>query len=145
MHVTLIKPVYNEHLSYVILYKCCLGRSHETGFTVYLYPPELFIWYHNLVINNYCFIGKQIFGSIKYSGTVFVSTEKGENYVGIVFGYVNNRKFYLLSWKQKNYNYELTTFKAGIKGINLKVYINQWWNKISKLVYIFFYIYWNFF
>jgi hypothetical protein len=63
---------------------------------------------------------------LKYSGTVFVSTEKGENYVGIVFGYVNNRKFYLLSWKQKNYNYELTTFKAGIKGINLKVYINQW-------------------
>jgi hypothetical protein len=79
-----------------------------------------------LPINNYHFIGKQIFGSIKYSGTVFVSTEKGENYVGIVFGYVNNRKFYLLSWKQKNYNYELTTFQAGIKGINLKVYINHW-------------------
>jgi len=79
-----------------------------------------------LVLNNYCFIGKQIFGSVKYSGTVFVSTEKGENYVGIVFGYVSNRKFYLLSWKQKNYNYELTTFQTGIKGINLKVYINQW-------------------
>jgi hypothetical protein len=58
--------------------------------------------------------------------TPFSSTEKGENYVGIVFGYVNNRKFYLLSWKQKNYNYELTTFEAGIKGINLKVYINHW-------------------
>ena len=79
-----------------------------------------------MAINNYCFIGKQIFGSVQYSGTVFVSTEKGENYVGIVFGYANNRKFYLLSWKQKNYNFELTTFQAGIKGINLKVYIIQW-------------------
>ncbi|XP_052067581.1 uncharacterized protein LOC127706896 isoform X1 [Mytilus californianus] len=66
-------------------------------------------------------IGQQTYGSMKYSGTVYVPSDKGDNYIGIVFGYVNNRKFYLLSWKPTNYNFETTTFQTGVKGLNLKV------------------------
>ncbi|CAG2227703.1 THBS2S [Mytilus edulis] len=64
---------------------------------------------------------EQTYGSMKYSGTVYVPSDKGDNYIGIVFGYVNNRKFYLLSWKPTNYNFETTTFQTGVKGLNLKV------------------------
>ncbi|XP_071121965.1 uncharacterized protein [Mytilus edulis] len=66
-------------------------------------------------------IGSQSYSSIRYSGTIYVRSDIGDNYVGIVFGYNSNRKFYLVSWKTKNYNFDLKTYQAGIKGINIKV------------------------
>lgn len=66
-------------------------------------------------------IGSQVYGSVSYTGTLFIRSTKGENYIGIVFGYVNNRKFYLVSWRTTNYNFDAATFKAGIKGLQIKI------------------------
>ena len=37
VHLTLIKPVFSDLLSYVTLFKCSVGRSHTTGLTVFGY------------------------------------------------------------------------------------------------------------
>jgi hypothetical protein len=34
VHLILIKPVVSNHLSYVTIFQCTLGRSHKTGLTV---------------------------------------------------------------------------------------------------------------
>ena len=34
MHFTLIKPLFSDHLFYVTLFQCSLGRSHKTCVTV---------------------------------------------------------------------------------------------------------------
>ena len=65
--------------------------------------------------------GSQSYGSITYSGTFYVRSDKGDNYFGIVFGYVSNRRFYLVSWKTKNYNFDTSTYQAGIAGVQMKV------------------------
>ena len=36
VHFILIKPVFSDHLSYVTLFQCSLGRSHKTRLTVYV-------------------------------------------------------------------------------------------------------------
>jgi hypothetical protein len=33
VHFILIKPALSDHLSYVTLFQCSLGRSHKTGLT----------------------------------------------------------------------------------------------------------------
>ena len=37
VHFILIKPVLSNHLSYLTLFLCSLGRSHKTGLTVLQY------------------------------------------------------------------------------------------------------------
>ncbi|XP_071121963.1 uncharacterized protein [Mytilus edulis] len=64
-------------------------------------------------------IGEQSYGSIEYSGTVYVRSTEDDNYVGFIFGYTNNRKFYLVSWRPNNYNFDNTTYKGGIKGVHI--------------------------
>ena len=58
---------------------------------------------------------------MEYRGTWDTTDPVSSDYVGAVFGYVSNRKFYLVMWKGEHYNYVNTTYKAGIKGIQLKV------------------------
>lgn len=58
---------------------------------------------------------------MKYSGTWYVSNATAEDYIGFIFGYANNRKFYLVSWKRVNHNYQESTYKTGLKGISIKV------------------------
>jgi syndecan 4 len=62
-----------------------------------------------------------------YSGTWFVNTDEGHDYIGFVFGYQSNRKFYLVTWRQENYNYGGTAYRGGVRGIQIKVwkYIND--------------------
>lgn len=50
-----------------------------------------------------------------------VNGDEGIDYIGAVFGYQNNKKFYVALWRHKNMNYLNTTYKAGIKGIQIKV------------------------
>ena len=38
-----IKPVLNDHLSYVTIFDCSLERSHKTGLIVYLINIDLFL------------------------------------------------------------------------------------------------------
>ena len=56
-----------------------------------------------------------------YSGTWFVNTAEGDDYIGFVFGYQSNRRFYLVLWRHGNHNYGDTQYRGGIKGIQIKV------------------------
>lgn len=67
--------------------------------------------------------GEQSYGAIEYRGTWFVTDSTATDYVGCVFGYQNNRKFYLVMWKSRHSNYDVTTtYRGGIKGIQIKVF-----------------------
>lgn len=67
-------------------------------------------------------IGNQRYGEISYSGVMFVNEiNVTGDYIGLVFGYQSNKKFYLLLWRHNNDNYLHNTYKAGIKGIQIKL------------------------
>ena len=53
-----------------------------------------------------------------YFGTWYIDGDSGQNYIGFVFSYQSNRKFYVVLWRQQNYNYNSY---GGIKGIQIKV------------------------
>ncbi|XP_077978069.1 uncharacterized protein LOC144433608 [Glandiceps talaboti] len=63
-------------------------------------------------------IGSDNLGPVDYSGTLYVNSKTGENYMGFVFGYQSSRKFYVVMWRHKNLNYP--DYKAGIKGLQIK-------------------------
>lgn len=50
-------------------------------------------------------VGYDSFGSVEYSGTLYVDTLVDDDYIGIVFNYQSNRKFMLVSWKQTTQKY----------------------------------------
>ncbi|XP_022097497.1 thrombospondin-1-like [Acanthaster planci] len=56
--------------------------------------------------------------SVDYSGTMFVNTNEGNNYIGFVFGYQSNRKFYVVMWRHENMNNPRN--KGGIRGLQIK-------------------------
>ncbi|KAK3740783.1 hypothetical protein QZH41_001242 [Actinostola sp. cb2023] len=43
------------------------------------------------------------------------------DYIGVVFGYQTNRKFYVVMWRKENINYADGDINAGIKGLQLKL------------------------
>ena len=79
----------------------------------------LFLLFCILVCANIA--GNQRYGPVDFSGTMFVNTDKGLDYIGFVFGYQSNKKFYAVLWRHKNLNLKEKTYKAGIKGLQLKV------------------------
>ena len=68
-------------------------------------------------------IGEHKFGGVDFEGTFFVNTNSDDDYVGFVFGYQDNSKFYSVMWKQYPQNYWVhSPFTATArKGIQLKV------------------------
>ena len=56
-----------------------------------------------------------------YSGALYVKGSEGSDYVGVVFGYQSNRKFYVVMWRKENSNFQTSNIRAGIKGVQLKV------------------------
>ncbi|KAL3841579.1 hypothetical protein ACJMK2_019700, partial [Sinanodonta woodiana] len=64
-------------------------------------------------------IGNQEYGEINYKGTWYVNgDETVEDYIGFVFGYTSNRKFYAVIWKREYTNY---AYQAGTKGVQIKL------------------------
>ncbi|XP_071850679.1 uncharacterized protein [Apostichopus japonicus] len=63
-------------------------------------------------------IGLNGYGPVDYSGTWYVNGDMGENFMGIVFGYQSNRKFYLVLWKHDNGNNP--NYSPGLRGIQIK-------------------------
>lgn len=55
-----------------------------------------------------------------YSGTVFANSDTCDGYLGFVFGYQNNKKFYAAIWRHNYLNYA-PEYAAGIKGLQIKV------------------------
>ena len=56
---------------------------------------NIFVW----------FLGDAVYEGIDFSGTMFVQTANDDDFIGFVFGYNGPRKFYLVSWKQREQNY----------------------------------------
>ena len=65
--------------------------------------------------------GATRYGPVDYSGTIYVKDSQGSDYLGVVFGYQSNRKFYVVMWRRENINYGKADYNAGIKGLQLKV------------------------
>lgn len=63
------------------------------------------------------------FGGVDFSGTLDVSTQHDDDFVGIVFSYQSNKQFYLVSWKQKDQvHWNVKPFRAkAVKGIQIKL------------------------
>ncbi|XP_067016443.1 cartilage oligomeric matrix protein-like isoform X3 [Acropora muricata] len=49
--------------------------------------------------------GIQVFNDVEYSGTLFINTVSDNDIVGIVFGYLSRKKFFVASWKQEDQVY----------------------------------------
>ena len=68
--------------------------------------------------------GQMRFGGVDFSGTLDVSTQDDDDFVGIVFSYQSNKQFYLVSWKQLDQvHWNVKPFRAeAVKGIHIKVW-----------------------
>lgn len=71
--------------------------------------------------NIYYPAGSARYGPVDYSGAIYVKGSEGSDYVGVVFGYQSNRKFYVVMWRKENSNFESSNVNSGIKGLQLKV------------------------
>eukprot|EP00493_Phyllostaurus_siculus_P001597 UN01605 len=65
-------------------------------------------------------LSKDNIGPLYYRGTWFVNSDRCLGYVGFIFGYQDNKKFYAVMWKHQHWNW-FSTYRAGIKGIQLKL------------------------
>ncbi|XP_074619049.1 uncharacterized protein LOC141877908 isoform X1 [Acropora palmata] len=66
-------------------------------------------------------IGSPRYGPVDYSGVLYVKGSEGSDYVGVVFGYQSNRKFYVVMWRRENSNFQASNSQTGIKGVQLKI------------------------
>lgn len=68
-------------------------------------------------------VGYDSFGGVDFEGTFFVDTDIDDDYVGFIFSYQNNHKFYAVMWKRNAQTYwQATPFRAVAEpGIQLKL------------------------
>ncbi|XP_063830537.1 cartilage oligomeric matrix protein [Ostrinia nubilalis] len=68
-------------------------------------------------------VGFEYFGGVDFDGTFFVDSNIDDDYVGFIFGYQNNKRFYVVMWKKNTQTYWQTTpFRAVAEpGIQLKL------------------------
>lgn len=68
-------------------------------------------------------IGHDRFSGVDFDGTFFVDTDIDDDYVGFVFSYQNNQRFYTVMWKKRSQTYwQSTPFRAVAEpGIQLKL------------------------
>ncbi|ESO08066.1 hypothetical protein HELRODRAFT_75607, partial [Helobdella robusta] len=68
-------------------------------------------------------LGVHYFGGLDFSGTFFINTEDDDDYAGFVFGYRNDRRFYVVMWKKEHQTYwKQEPFRAvGDAGVQIKV------------------------
>nr|XP_033339765.1 cartilage oligomeric matrix protein-like [Megalopta genalis] len=68
-------------------------------------------------------IGPDVFGGVDFEGTFFVDDDADDDFVGFVFSYQDNRRFYVVMWKKRHQPYWMPSpFRAvGEPGIQLKL------------------------
>lgn len=68
-------------------------------------------------------IGKDVFSSVEFNGTFFIDSNVDDDIAGIVFNYQSNRRFMLMTWKQTNQSFWMTspTVANAKSGVQIKV------------------------
>jgi len=66
------------------------------------------------------YLGDASYDAMDYTGTVFANSDTCDGYLGFVFGYQSNRKFYLATWKHNHRNYP-PDYTPGLQGLQIKV------------------------
>ncbi|XP_037824984.1 cartilage oligomeric matrix protein isoform X1 [Lucilia sericata] len=68
-------------------------------------------------------VGHDAFGGVDFEGTFYVNDDTDDDYVGFIFSYQSNRKFYIVMWKKNTQTYwHSTPFRAsGEPGIQIKL------------------------
>ncbi|XP_076639889.1 thrombospondin [Colletes latitarsis] len=68
-------------------------------------------------------IGPDVFSDVDFEGTFFIDDDGDDDFVGFVFSYQDNRRFYIVTWKKGQQPYWMPTpFRAvGDPGIFLKL------------------------
>lgn len=70
-------------------------------------------------------VGYDSFGGVDFEGTFFVDTEIDDDYVGFIFSYQDNHKFYTVMWKKNIQTYwQATPFRASA-GKSLSIFSSQ--------------------
>lgn len=73
-------------------------------------------------------VGEVNFGGVNYDGTFFINNANGDDdFVGFIFSYQSNKKFYVVMWKQGQQNYWVPTpfLARGDPGIQIKLVDSQ--------------------
>lgn len=68
-------------------------------------------------------LGDKAFGGVDFEGTFFIGDDSDDDYVGFVFSYQSNRKFYVVMWKKALQTYwHSSPFRAtGKAGVQIKL------------------------
>jgi syndecan 4 len=68
-------------------------------------------------------VGHDVLAGVDFEGTLFVDTKNDDDYVGFIFSYQNNQRFYTVMWKKRAQAYwQATPFRAHAEpGIQLKL------------------------
>lgn len=68
-------------------------------------------------------IGYDSFAGVDFEGTLFVDTDVDDDYIGFIFGYQSNRRFYAVTWKRNAQEYwDKEPFSANAEpGIQIKL------------------------
>ncbi|XP_047497227.1 cartilage oligomeric matrix protein-like [Penaeus chinensis] len=73
----------------------------------FIFLPEWFVYDNGTEIHQtrstdpVLAVGQHSLGNVDYEGTLFVTDHSDDDYVGIVFSYQSNAKFYAMTWKKE--------------------------------------------
>ncbi|XP_069986871.1 cartilage oligomeric matrix protein-like isoform X2 [Penaeus vannamei] len=62
-------------------------------------------------------VGDHVLGDVDFEGTFFIEDTSDDDFVGFIFGYQSNAKFYVVSWKKAPQNW----FNKAERGVTLKL------------------------
>jgi len=68
-------------------------------------------------------VASEKIGDLDFSGTFFVNSDYDDDYLGFIFGYQEDKRFYVVMWKERTQTYWKTspTYARGQTGIAIKV------------------------